>query len=74
MKRVQNGGAKLIRHQSAMGLTVGCCSLTGTGWPQSMYGVSKLCEATYTRVLAEQLRQRNISVNACCPGCVHAGS
>jgi NAD(P)-dependent dehydrogenase (short-subunit alcohol dehydrogenase family) len=34
-----------------------------------MYGVSKLCEATYTRILADQLRARNVAVYACCPGC-----
>ena len=33
-----------------------------------MYGVSKLCEATYTRILARQLQGRHIHVNACCPG------
>jgi carbonyl reductase 1 len=38
------------------------------GWPSSMYGVSKLLESSYTRVLAEQLRGRNIMVNALCPG------
>ncbi len=38
------------------------------GWPRSMYGVSKLCEATYTRVLAHQLESRGIMVNAVCPG------
>ena len=38
------------------------------GWPGSMYGVSKLCETTYTRVLAQQCRDRGIAVNACCPG------
>ncbi|CAL8463742.1 g3276 [Coccomyxa elongata] len=40
------------------------------GWPGSMYGVSKLCEATYSRVLAEQLKPRGVSVYACCPGYV----
>lgn len=35
-----------------------------------MYGVSKLCESTYTRILAEQLQQRHITVSACCPGYV----
>lgn len=34
-----------------------------------MYGVSKLCEATYTRLLAEQQRGK-LDVNACCPGYV----
>ena len=38
------------------------------GWPGSMYGVSKLCETTYTRVLAELCREKGISVYACCPG------
>lgn len=38
------------------------------GWPSSMYGVSKLCEATYTRVLAQQCQQKGVSVYACCPG------
>ena len=38
------------------------------GWPGSMYGVSKLCETTYTRVLAEQCREKGIAVYACCPG------
>ena len=28
------------------------------GWPETMYGVSKLLEATYTRVLAGQLKGR----------------
>ncbi|BDA48368.1 Carbonyl reductase [NADPH] 1 [Coccomyxa sp. Obi] len=40
------------------------------GWPGSMYGVSKLCEATYSRVLAEQLKPRGVAVYACCPGYV----
>lgn len=35
-----------------------------------MYGVSKLCEATYTRLLAKELQARRIDVNACCPGYV----
>lgn len=38
------------------------------GWPGSMYGVSKLCEATYTKVLAQQCQEKGISVYACCPG------
>ena len=33
-----------------------------------MYGVSKLCEATFSRCLAEQLGSKGIDVNACCPG------
>lgn len=49
----------------------GCCGVSyeKEGWPASMYGVSKLCEATYSRVLAEQLKPRAIAVYACCPGC-----
>lgn len=42
------------------------------GWPSSMYGVSKVAEAAYTRVLARQLAARpegqKVLVNACCPG------
>ncbi|CAI5467892.1 unnamed protein product [Closterium sp. Yama58-4] len=44
----------------------------GAGWPESMYGVSKLLENTYTRVLARQMEGRQegekVFVNACCPG------
>lgn len=44
------------------------------GWPQSMYGVSKVLESAYTRVLAQQLHSRpdgkKVFVNACCPGYV----
>ena len=43
-------------------------SLDKEGWPGSMYGVSKLCEATYSRCLAQQLAPKSIDVNACCPG------
>ena len=41
------------------------------GWPNSMYGVSKLCESTYMRILAGQLQQCRITVSACCPGYVN---
>lgn len=46
---------------------------TGTyaskGWPQSMYGVSKLGEATWSRVLArEEEKSAAVTVSACCPG------
>lgn len=44
------------------------CSHKQEGWPSSMYGVSKACEAAYTRVLAEELKDKKIMVNACCPG------
>lgn len=42
--------------------------LASLGWPRSMYGVSKLCEATYTRLLAAELEQEGVGVAACCPG------
>ena len=35
-----------------------------------MYGVSKLLETSYTRILAEQLKSAGVMVNACCPGYV----
>ncbi|KAF8064523.1 Cbr1 [Scenedesmus sp. PABB004] len=38
------------------------------GWPNSMYGVSKALESSYTRLLAKELAPRGIMVNACCPG------
>jgi carbonyl reductase 1 len=38
------------------------------GWPNSMYGISKLCESTFTRVLAGELEGQGIMVNAVCPG------
>ena len=42
--------------------------LSALGWPRSMYGVSKLCEATYTRILAAQTADDGLIVSACCPG------
>eukprot|EP00850_Spirogloea_muscicola_P016435 SM000133S26801 [mRNA] locus=s133:183225:189279:- [translate_table: standard] len=38
------------------------------GWPDSMYGVSKLAEAAYTRILARELKDMGVLVNACNPG------
>jgi carbonyl reductase 1 len=38
------------------------------GWPGSMYGVSKLALHLYSRLLAERLRERRVSVNVVCPG------
>ncbi len=38
------------------------------GWPRSMYGVSKLAEIAWTRVLEKQLLPDGIAVCACCPG------
>ena len=45
-------------------------SYSQKGFPGSMYGMSKLCESTYTRILGEQLQSQDISANACCPGYV----
>ncbi|KAL0037689.1 hypothetical protein WJX77_007963 [Trebouxia sp. C0004] len=45
--------------------------LGSSGWPKSMYGVSKLFETSYTRILAEQLKSAGVMVNACCPGYVN---
>ena len=44
------------------------CSYRKEGFSSSMYGMSKLCEVTYTRVLGEQLASKGILANACCPG------
>jgi NAD(P)-dependent dehydrogenase (short-subunit alcohol dehydrogenase family) len=44
------------------------CRHTQEGYPSSMYGMSKLAEAAYTRVLARELEPRHIMVNAVCPG------
>eukprot|EP00892_Ulva_mutabilis_P011702 jgi/Ulvmu1/8904/UM049_0086.1 len=38
------------------------------GWSNSMYGVSKLAEISYTKWLAAQLKDQSIGVYACCPG------
>jgi carbonyl reductase 1 len=42
------------------------------GWPASMYGISKLCESTWTRILASRLSKegRNVACNAVHPGYV----
>ncbi|GLC46070.1 hypothetical protein PLESTB_001035900 [Pleodorina starrii] len=38
------------------------------GWPNSMYGISKLLLSLWTAQLAEQLRDQRVMVNAMCPG------
>ncbi len=40
------------------------------GWPSSAYRVSKAAINALTRILARELRPRNIRVNAVCPGWV----
>ena len=60
---------RLVRQQVDHIICV--CRHSEEGWPNSMYGVSKLCEATYTRILAQQLSKRQITVSACCPGYVN---
>jgi len=42
--------------------------IAASGWPRSMYGVSKLCEIAYTKLLAYQEAKHGIIVTACCPG------
>ena len=43
-----------------------------TGWPRSMYGVSKLAQITWTRVLDAEMKAqgREVVATACCPGSV----
>ncbi|GIL48656.1 hypothetical protein Vafri_5128 [Volvox africanus] len=43
-------------------------SHSAAGWPNSMYGTSKLLLSLWTAQLAEQLRDKNVMVNAMCPG------
>ncbi|GFR46735.1 hypothetical protein Agub_g8358 [Astrephomene gubernaculifera] len=38
------------------------------GWPESMYGISKLLLSLWTAQLAEQLKGEKVMVNAMCPG------
>ncbi|EFJ42339.1 hypothetical protein VOLCADRAFT_121544 [Volvox carteri f. nagariensis] len=38
------------------------------GWPNSMYGTSKLMLSLWTAQLADQLRDKGVMVNAMCPG------
>ncbi|CAG9466319.1 unnamed protein product [Pedinophyceae sp. YPF-701] len=40
------------------------------GYPQSMYGMSKLAEACYTRSLAKRAAEKGVAVSCCCPGYV----
>ncbi|THD18769.1 Carbonyl reductase [Fasciola hepatica] len=42
------------------------------GWPNTAYGVSKLCLTKASYILGEQLAKdpRNIVINSCCPGYV----
>lgn len=46
------------------------CSGRACVWPAPVVatGISKALETSYTRVLAQQLQDRCIMVNACCPG------
>lgn len=38
------------------------------GYSQSMYGMSKIAEMSYTRWLASQVKDKGIAVYGCCPG------
>lgn len=43
---------------------------TAEGWPRSAYRVSKVALNAWTRLYAEELRARDVHVNAVCPGWV----
>ncbi len=43
---------------------------TAEGWPRSAYRISKLALNAWTRLYAEELRSRDVHVNAVCPGWV----
>ena len=43
-------------------------SYAARGWPKSMYGVSKLAEAAWSRGLAARLAGTGVIVSACNPG------
>jgi len=43
-------------------------NLRTAGWPKSMYGISKLLEIAYTKMLARKLESTGVQVTACCPG------
>ncbi|MFN7701319.1 MAG: SDR family NAD(P)-dependent oxidoreductase [Deltaproteobacteria bacterium] len=43
---------------------------TAEGWPRSAYRVSKIALNAWTRLYAEQMRPRDVHVNAVCPGWV----
>lgn len=51
---------------ATVSLLAPACRHSQEGWPASMYGVSKLLESMYTRVLAQQLPK--VMVNAVHPG------
>ncbi|MFO0712653.1 MAG: SDR family NAD(P)-dependent oxidoreductase [Sandaracinus sp.] len=43
---------------------------TAEGWPRSAYRISKLALNAWTRLYAEEMRPRDVHVNAVCPGWV----
>ncbi len=43
---------------------------TSAGWPRSAYRVSKIAINAWTRLYAEEMRERGVLVNAVCPGWV----
>ena len=57
----------LVEHTNSFPKRILDGSHSSKGWPISMYGVSKLLEAMYTRILARDLGRTAI-VSACCPG------
>jgi carbonyl reductase 1 len=50
--------------------TIGDGTFKESGWPKSMYGVSKLAEIALTKMDARRLAPRGIAVYAMCPGYV----
>ena len=45
---------------------------TAKGWPTTAYGVSKVGMTAFTKIIARELSQTDILVNACCPGWVRS--
>ncbi|MBN8610002.1 MAG: SDR family NAD(P)-dependent oxidoreductase [Deltaproteobacteria bacterium] len=43
---------------------------TAEGWPRSAYRISKIALNAWTRLYAEEMRSRDVHVNAVCPGWV----
>lgn len=43
---------------------------TAEGWPRSAYRISKIALNAWTRLYAEEMREKDVHVNAVCPGWV----
>eukprot|EP00743_Colponemidia_sp_Colp-15_P003890 GILK01004198.1.p1 GENE.GILK01004198.1~~GILK01004198.1.p1 ORF type:complete len:293 (-),score=48.78 GILK01004198.1:147-977(-) len=44
---------------------------TAAGWPTAAYGMSKVAENIFTRILAREAGRPDIKINVCCPGYVN---